>query len=140
MLHPSLSAFGARIIVLLSRPVPLSPLADRRRNTRRDEVRRRPGRTQGKALETLAHALEYLVDNGLERGDLGWGETQEAVQLIAEKSRAVFAGCPEIITFSQRLTRFLPRLLTLPAIDDPSVLSRIHRSSGDAPRVSRENE
>lgn len=123
-----------------SRPVSLSPLADRRRNPRWSEVRRRPGKTQGKALEILAHALEYLVDSGYDQGNLGSPEAQEAVQLIAQKSRAVFAECPEIVSWSQRFTRSLPRFLTLPAIDDPCIASRMHRSSDAPPRVSRNDE
>jgi len=123
-----------------SRYVSLSPLADRRRNPRWNEVRRRPGTTQGKALEILAHALEYLVDSGYEHGNPGFPEIQDAVQIIAQKSRVVFAECPEIISWSQRFTRSLPRFLTLPAIDDPCTASRMHRSSDAPPRVSRNDE
>lgn len=140
MLQPFLSMLEASATKLVSRPANLSPLADRRRNPRFNEVRRRPGRAQGRALEILAHALEYLVDNGFEDGSPAWSESQDAVRLIAEKSRAVFAECPEITTWSQRFTRTLPRFLTLPAIDDAAVLSRIHRSSDGPPRVSRDDE
>lgn len=54
---------------------------------------------------------------------------------VCEKSRSFFAECQEIVPLYQRLKHLLPRLLTLPTIEDPDIPSRIHRSSGDIPRV-----
>jgi len=125
---------------LFGPPAALSPLADRRRYIRANEVRRRPDKMQARALEVLAHALEYLVDSSVQAGRPASAGTMEAVELLAKKSRAVFAECPEIVSFSRRLMRRLPPILTLPPVEDPSVLSRIHRSSGETPRVSRGNE
>lgn len=124
----------SRMTGLLPTSVPLSSLADRRRNTRRFEVRRRPGKVQGRALEILAHALEYLVDTSTERSPAD----QEAVQILAARSRAVFAECPEIRPLFRRITSLLPSFLTLPAIEDESVPSRMYRASDETPRVSRD--
>ncbi len=64
----------------------------------------------------------------------------QAVRLLAERSRAVFAECPEILSLQQRLVRLLPTLLTLPPIDDAGTLSRMYRGHESAPRVRREDE
>ena len=78
----------------------LPPLADRRC----DEVRLKPDMTQGRALEALGHALEYLSDSAY--GDrVALPAISEAVKILAEKSRAVFAECPEIIPLTKRIRR-----------------------------------
>ncbi len=120
--------------MLSSRPVDLSPLADRRRKIRKDEVRRRPGRTQGRALEILGHAIEYLVDTSIASGLPASPSTTEAVELLAEKSRAVFAECPAIPSLSQRLYRFLPRFLM------PRPVNNRSASNHDAVLVNRLSE
>ncbi len=85
----------------------LPPLADRRKRLRSDEVRRKPDMTQGRALEALGHALEYLSDSAYaDRVTLP--AISDAVKILAEKSRTVFAECPEIIPLSKRIrSRFI---------------------------------
>ncbi len=95
--------------MLFQRSADLPPLSDRRKSKRKGEVRRRPERSQGKALEALAHAIEYLVDNAETSGCLPSAATMEAVELLAEKSRAVFAECAVITPLPQRLTNLFAR-------------------------------
>ena len=99
-----------------SRSLGLSPLADRRKKARSNEVRRRPDKNQAQALEVLAHALEYLVDEALRTGRPVSVATMDALDILAEKNRLVFAECPEILSLSRRLGRFLPSFLTLPPV------------------------
>ena len=72
--------------------------------TRAMPVRRRANMQQGRALETLAHAIEYLVDSRLflvnepaRRAD------SEAIQLLARLGHEVFATCAEVIPIQRRL-------------------------------------
>lgn len=65
---------------------------------------RRGSREQGRALEILGHAIEYLVDSQLFALDQASVRSEdEAVQIMMRLSRAVFAECPEVITLRQRL-------------------------------------
>jgi hypothetical protein len=53
-------------------------------------IRKRPTRIQGRALEVLAHAIEYLVDSSL------YSDTEntiEASQIMMRLNREVFAEC-----------------------------------------------
>jgi len=73
-------------------------------------IRRRPTLSQGHALETLGHAIEYLVDSGLRANRSqasAKAETEieaeteaktdtEAQQIMMRLSREVFAGCREV--------------------------------------------
>ena len=59
---------------------------------------------QGRALEALGHAIEYLVDSRLFLLDGGTLRSDdEAVQIMMRLSRAVFAECPEVISLRRRL-------------------------------------
>ena len=87
----------------------LSPLADRRKQIRYQPTLRRPRPEQGRALEILAHALEYLIDSDLREGDTIQPATRAAVNLLAERSRSVFAGCPEVLPLGLRLRRLCSR-------------------------------
>ena len=73
-------------------------------------TRRRPTLTQGQALETLSHAIEYLVDSRLYET---WDSPAdaEAVHTLMACSRAVFADCEEVMSWQQRLQRTLMRRL-----------------------------
>ena len=99
--------------MLFSHPVGLSQLADRRKQKRKAEVQRRPDKTQGMALEVLGHALEYLLDSAVQVDGLVCPEILAAVELLAERSRAVFAECPEILPLSQHLSRWLGEVRSL---------------------------
>ena len=55
--------------------------------------RRRPNQQQGRALEMLGHAIEYLIDSRLYMVPDWHEREQEAVQILMSRSRAVFAEC-----------------------------------------------
>ena len=70
--------------------------------------RRRGTLAQGRALETLGHAVEYLVDSRLfHSGDHNQEDEQEAVQILMRMSRAVFAECLEVISLNRRFRRWV---------------------------------
>ena len=69
---------------------------------------RRPGSyEQGRALETLGHAVEYLVDSRLRLHDqqAAPGE-RDAIELLIHLNRAVFSECPEGVPFGRRVRRW----------------------------------
>ena len=71
-------------------------------------IRRRGTQEQGRALETLGHSVEYLVDSRLfHSGDHNRHDEQEAVQILMRMSRAVFAECPEVVSLQRRLGRWV---------------------------------
>jgi hypothetical protein len=73
------------------------------RRSARSIVRRRGTLVQGHALESLGHAVEYLVDSRMwQRGEFDEKSHDEAVQVLMQLSRAVFAECPEVVPFGQR--------------------------------------
>ena len=68
-------------------------------------VRRRGNLEQGRALEMLGHAVEYLADSQLFLTDeAGVRHSREAVQILMRCSLAVFLECPEVIPVSRRLS------------------------------------
>ena len=69
-----------------------------RRGARVDNaVRRRPSPSQGRGLEALGHAIEYLVDSRMRRGVAATAADLEAEQRLMDLSRAVFAECREVV-------------------------------------------
>ena len=67
-------------------------------------IRRRGSAAQGRALERLGHAVEYLVDSGMFlRDERNRRDEDAAIQILMRLSRAVFAECPEIVPVGQRL-------------------------------------
>ena len=67
-------------------------------------IRRLPNMQQGRALITLAHAIEYLVDSRMflvneptRRAD------NEAIQMLSRLGHEVFATCPEYVPIQRRL-------------------------------------
>ncbi len=61
-------------------------------------IHRRPTISQGRALETLGHAIEYLVDSRMHRDQgLSSQADGEAEQVIMRLNRAVFAECAEVV-------------------------------------------
>ena len=62
-------------------------------------VRRRPTQQQGRALELLGHAIEYLVDSDLNCGTAGNAVPNEAAQILMRLNREVFADCAEVVPF-----------------------------------------
>jgi hypothetical protein len=71
-------------------------------------VLRRGSEEQGRALETLGHAIEYLIDSQLWRGrDYDPKNDQEAIQILMRLSREVFGECPEVISVRRRLKAWM---------------------------------
>ena len=71
-------------------------------------VRRRGSREQGRALETLGHAVEYLVDSQLfSQRDTDPRSEHEAIKLLMQASRTVFCECPEVVSLRKRVGRWL---------------------------------
>ena len=91
---------------------PFQQLGDREPEPRRVPERRRHTPEQGRALETLGHAIEYLVDSRLFDQ---WESPSdaEAVHLLMSCSRSVYAGCEELAPWHQRVQRSLMRRLHL---------------------------
>ena len=71
-------------------------------------VRRRGNLEQGRALETLGHAVEYLTDSKLFLTDeAGARQSHEAIQILMRCSRAVFMECPEVVPVRRRISRWV---------------------------------
>jgi hypothetical protein len=63
----------------------------------------------GRALEILAHAIEYLTDEFMHKG-LAYSaknEQLEAVQLLMALNRQVYFECPEVPSFGERCRALL---------------------------------
>lgn len=70
-------------------------------------VRRRGDREQGRALEALGHAVEYLVDSRMFLiGESNREADAEAVQILMRASRSVFESCPEVVPVGRRFRRW----------------------------------
>ena len=63
----------------------------------------------GRALEILAHAIEYLTDEYLnEGGSFSASDPRmEAVQLLIARNRAIYFACSEVPGFGERIRSFL---------------------------------
>lgn len=71
--------------------------------------RRRITPEAGRALVILGHAIEYLTDELVHRGQdvtCPSGEL-DAVQLLMALNRAVYYECPEVVTIGARLRSML---------------------------------
>jgi hypothetical protein len=108
---------------ILLHHIQAQPTADAPGTTRRDRagshlLRRRPNKPQGRALEILGHAMEYLVDQQLHRECSAESRIfpsqadASAIQILMRLSREVFAECPETAlpraSLKQRLLRLFP--------------------------------
>ena len=68
--------------------------------------RRRFTPQAGRALELLAHAIEYLTDEFVHQG-LAYSSKNaqlEAVQLLMSLNRQVYFECPEVPSFWERMS------------------------------------
>ncbi len=75
---------------------------------------------QGKALEMLGHAIEYLIDSRMHLAvvpDIVTGA--DAVRILACSSRELFSGCAEIIPVQQRLKQWTAGRLWTGVISSP---------------------
>lgn len=69
---------------------------------------RRPTREQGRALEILGHAVEYLIDTRMFYADHPDSRADgEAAWILTHASREVFEECAEIVSFPDRIRRWL---------------------------------
>ena len=67
-------------------------------------VRRRANMQQGKALEVLGHAIEYLVDSRMFLvGDPRMLVEADAVRVLSRCSRELFTSCAPVVPVSVRL-------------------------------------
>lgn len=74
----------------------------------RQVIRRRPTPFQGRALEKLGHAMEYLVDSRMALiGEPATKADAEAVDILMRLSRCVFSECEEIVPIGRRLKAWL---------------------------------
>jgi hypothetical protein len=77
----------------------------------RSNRRRRITPQAGRALEILAHAIEYLTDEFVHQG-LAFSSRNgqlQAVQLLMAVNRQVYFECPEVPTFGERCRALLHR-------------------------------
>jgi hypothetical protein len=73
---------------------------------------RRASQMQGRALEILGHAVEYLVDSRMFMIDQPSTRADaEAVQLLMLLSRHVFAECAEVTPPTRRLRHWISQRL-----------------------------
>jgi hypothetical protein len=63
----------------------------------------------GRALEILGHAIEYLTDEFVHRGEgfSARNEQLQAVQLLMALNRQVYFECPQAPTFGERCRALL---------------------------------
>ena len=65
---------------------------------------------QGRALETLGHAVEYLMDSRLFLVERATPKAeQDALQILMRMSRAVFLECPEVVSVWTRFGQLCRR-------------------------------
>jgi|GEM_PF-2345596 hypothetical protein len=71
---------------------------------------RRPSQEQGRALELLGRAIEYLVDehNHYNRGE---AVDSDAVRLLMQLNRAVFAECEVVLPWAVRLRQWMTSMV-----------------------------
>lgn len=75
-------------------------------------VRRRANRQQGRALEIVGHAIEYLVDSRLFiTSGLDERAEQQAIQSLMRASRAVFVECAEVVPLRSQVRLWIERRL-----------------------------
>ena len=96
---------------------PVSAPKARPRNVQ--AVSRRPSREQGRALEQLGHAVEYLIDSRMFLTGIAYTRAEEqALQVLMGASREVFESCPATISWSGSMSGWIGRrwraMLALP--------------------------
>lgn len=73
--------------------------------------KRRISPQAGRAIEMLAHAIEYLIDMHVHEGSLiVWEKSHlEAVEILKARNRQIYEECPRVPTFDQRVSAFFRR-------------------------------
>lgn len=80
---------------------------------RKRVIRKRPNPMQGKALEKLGHAIEYLVDSRMALiHEPSTRADAEALDILMRLSRCVFAECEELVSVGQRLKTWIASTAT----------------------------
>jgi hypothetical protein len=71
--------------------------------------RRRISPQAGRALEILGHAIDYLIDEYIERGgQFRQGDPElKAIQLLMATNRAIYFECPVVPTLAERCLRLI---------------------------------
>jgi hypothetical protein len=88
------------------------PVAARSPLSTSNTLRRQPTPEQGRALEKLAHAIEYLIDSRLYAPSrLPVEANEQASQLLMRLSRELFSECPEFVPAGRRLKHWLGKWL-----------------------------
>ena len=72
-------------------------------------IRRRITPQTGRALEILAHAIEYLEDMHRHEGSLLVWEKEhfDAVEILKARNREIYMGCPVAPSLRDRIYAFL---------------------------------
>ena len=81
---------------------------------------RRMSREDGRAIEMLGHAIDYLADefalecvSGREHRTYGPNPRMAAIELLMASNREIYLSCPEAPSFSERLGRTIRSLFRL---------------------------
>ncbi len=75
-------------------------------------LRRRPTIHQGRALEKLGHAIEFLYDSQVYQNNGALSQSDmEAVEILMRLSRAVFMECKEVVPVGRGMKLRLLRLV-----------------------------
>ncbi len=95
-------------------------------------LRRRPDPQQGRALELLGHAIEYLVDSQLAATQGSTAEADaHAVRILSYRSKKIFLECAETIPMHLQLKQWLREQLNfLFVIQPPRLAAGIYRIAG----------
>ena len=91
--------------------------APKPRPSRTRVIRRRTTPTQGRALEILGHAVEYLADSRLYE-EVETRSDATAIRTLMACSRQVFAECELILPWQQRVRTALLRRFHMPTAVD----------------------
>lgn len=75
--------------------------------------RRRISPEAGQALEKLAHAIEYLIDQHAHEGSLlKWEQAHlEALSILKALNRQIYLECPIVPSLDERIGHLLRKLL-----------------------------
>jgi len=71
--------------------------------------RRQVSRADGRGIEVLGHAIEYLSDEAIDKGcdEAGYRDLQATLALLMRLNREIYFACPYVPTFGERLRLLL---------------------------------
>jgi hypothetical protein len=100
--------YPTTIAHILVHHITTTPPTPRHAKSAGQVLRRRPTAQQGRSLELLGHAIEYLVDSQLCLNHAAHPNDQaEAAQILMRLSREVFAECREVAPTPESILRLL---------------------------------